>query len=293
VPLVDVRRLSKSFTRRDGVLGPATMTHAVRGVSFSIDAGETLGLVGESGSGKTTVARCVLRLVEPSSGEVTFGGTAVLSAPPAALRAMRRQMQMVFQDPWDSLDPRMSIADIVAEPLAIHRVGTRGERRERVAALLSMVGLDPGRSRELPAAFSGGQRQRIAIARALALEPAFVIADEPVSSLDVSVQAQVLNLLMDLQDRLGLTYLLIAHDLRLVGRVCHRVAVMFRGRIVEIGPTESVFASPAHPYTRALLSAVPIPDPRVRPERLVFDERTAEPDAALRPVSTGHWAAVQ
>lgn len=292
MPLVDVRGLSKSYVRRDRLFARPSVTDAVRDVSFSIDAGETLGLVGESGSGKSTTARCVLRLVEPTAGEVTFRGTSVLAASPRELRALRRQMQIVFQDPWDSLDPRMRVGDIVAEPLEIHAVGTRAERRDRVASLLSLVGLDPLRATERPDAWSGGQRQRIAIARALALEPSFVVADEPVSSLDVSVQAQVLNLLMDLQDRLGLAYLLIAHDLRLVEHVCHRVAVMYRGRIVETGPTRDVFAAPAHPYTRALLSAVPVPDPSVRPARIVFDG-TVDLETPLRPIVAGHWAAVE
>jgi ABC-type glutathione transport system ATPase component len=292
LPLLEVRGLSKRYERRIGLFGATDAAPAVRDVSFTIDAGETFGLVGESGSGKTTTARCVLRLVEPSAGEVTFRGASVLSASPPELRALRRQMQIVFQDPWDSLDPRMSIGDTVAEPLEIHRVGTRAERRDRVDALLSMVGLDPARGRERPDAFSGGQRQRIAIARALALEPSFIVADEPVSSLDVSVQAQVLNLLMDLQDRLGLAYLLIAHDLRLVERVCHRVAVMYRGRLVETGPTRAVFADPAHPYTRALLSAVPVPDPSVRPPRIVFDPASVSLDAPLREIAAGHSAAL-
>jgi ABC-type oligopeptide transport system ATPase subunit len=292
VPLVEVDRLSKSYTRRDGVFGPVTLTHAVRDVSFTVNAGETFGLVGESGSGKTTTARCLLRLVEPSSGEVTFRGEPVLSASPARMRELRRQMQIVFQDPWDSLNPRMRIADIVAEPLEIHHVGTKAERRDRVAALLSMVGLDPARSGELPQAFSGGQRQRVALARALALEPAFIVADEPVSSLDVSVQAQVLNLLVELQERLGLAYLLIAHDLRLVQHVCHRVAVMYRGRIVEMAPAGAIFRTPAHPYTRALLSAVPVPDPSAPRVRIPFDPSGVALDAPLRPVGDGHWAAL-
>jgi ABC-type oligopeptide transport system ATPase subunit len=292
VALVEVRHLSKSYARNDGVFGRATVTHAVRDVSFTVESGETLGLVGESGSGKTTTARCVLRLVEPTSGEVTFRGESVLSASASRMRELRRQMQIVFQDPWDSLNPRMCIADIVGEPLDIHHIGAKADRRGRVEALLSMVGLDPGRAGELPGAFSGGQRQRVALARAIALEPALVVADEPVSSLDVSVQAQVLNLLVELQERLGLAYLLIAHDLRLVEHVCHRVAVMHRGRIVEAGQTTAVFGTPAHPYTRALLSAVPRLDAHASRRRIVFDPASAPPDAPLRQVGNDHWAAI-
>jgi ABC-type oligopeptide transport system ATPase subunit len=290
--LVDVRQLSKTYDRPTGPFTSGGAVNAVRNVSFTIDRGETLGLVGESGSGKSTTGRCVLRLEEPTSGEVTFGGESVLSASGHRLRALRRQMQIVFQDPYDSLNPRLRVHDIVSEPLDIHAVGSRASRRQRVAELLSLVGLDPAHAGRRPRDFSGGQRQRIAIARALALEPSFIVADEPVSSLDVSVQAQVLNLLMDLQDRLGVAYLLIAHDLRMVERVCHRVAVMYRGRIVEMAPARALFTSPAHPYTQVLLSAIPAPEPDDRRSRLTFRTDSVDLDAPLRSVADGHWAAI-
>ena len=222
-------------------------------MSFEVRQGETLGLVGESGSGKTTTARIVLRLVEPTSGEVRFRGEDVLALRGAALRRLRRQMQMVFQDPWSSLNPRMRVGAIVEEPLLIHRVGDRAARRARVEHLFRLVGLDPSEASRHPAAFSGGQRQRIGLARALALEPSFLVADEPVSALDVSVQAQVLNLLMDLRERLNLTCLFIAHDLRVVRHLCTHVAVMQHGRIVEAGTADRVFGDPRHEYTRSLL----------------------------------------
>ena len=291
-PLLDVRHLSKQFLRRRGPFAPPTIVKAVDDVSFAIGEGETFGLVGESGSGKTTTGRCVLRLVEPASGEVFFRGENVLTLPPTRLREMRRHMQIVFQDPYGSLNPRMRVGRIVEEPLDIHRVGTTAERRERVAELLTLVGLDPAFGTRYPHEFSGGQRQRIGVARAIALNPSFIIADEPVSALDVSVQAQVVNLLMDLQARFGLTYLFIAHDLRLVEHICSRVAVMYRGRIVEMGVTRAIFTSPRHPYTQALLSAVPSIDPAAKRSRIVLDPTILDHDAALREVVTGHWAAV-
>ena len=291
-PLLDVRHLSKQFLRRRGPFAPPTIVKAVDDVSFAIGEGETFGLVGESGSGKTTTGRCVLRLVEPASGEVFFRGENVLTLPPARLREMRRHMQIVFQDPYGSLNPRMRVGRIVEEPLDIHRVGTTAERRERVAELLTLVGLDPAFGTRYPHEFSGGQRQRIGVARAIALNPSFIIADEPVSALDVSVQAQVVNLLMDLQARFGLTYLFIAHDLRLVEHICSRVAVMYRGRIVEMGATRAIFTSPRHPYTQALFSAVPSIDPAAKRSRIVLDPTILDHDAALREVVTGHWAAV-
>jgi oligopeptide/dipeptide ABC transporter ATP-binding protein len=226
-------------------------------VSFSIDEGETFGLAGESGRGKTTTGRCMLRLIEPSSGAVRFRGENVLDFPKRRLREARRDMQIVFQDPYSSLNPRMRAREIVGEPLIIHKLGTRVERQARVAELFSLVGLSTAHLDRYPHQFSGGQRQRIGLARALALNPSFVILDEPVSALDVSVQAQVVNLLMDLQAGLHLTYLFIAHDLRLVEHVCSRVAVMFLGKIVELGPTASLFSAPRHPYTRALLRSIP------------------------------------
>jgi ABC-type oligopeptide transport system ATPase subunit len=291
-PLVDVRGLSKVFVRRQSLFAPPTTLTAVDAVSFEIARGETFGLVGESGSGKTTTGRCLLRLVEPTRGEVFFRGENVLALARTRLRNMRRHMQIVFQDPYASLNPRMRVQQIIAEPLDIHRVGTKAERRDRVAELLTLVGLDPSLHARYPHEFSGGQRQRIGLARAIALNPTFIVADEPVSALDVSVQAQVVNLLMDLQARLALTYLFIAHDLRLVEHVCSRVAVMYRGRIVEMGDTRALFASPRHPYTQALLSAVPSMDPAERRSRIIFDAADVECDATLREVVAGHWAAV-
>jgi peptide/nickel transport system ATP-binding protein len=250
------------------------------------------GVVGESGSGKSTMGRCILRLVEPTSGEVLFRGENVLEFSKARMRNARRDMQIVFQDPYSSLNPRMRADAIVEEPLVIHKIGTAAERRARVAELFELVGLDPSQLARYPHQFSGGQRQRIGLARALALNPSLVVADEPVSALDVSVQAQVVNLLMDLQRRLRLTYLLIAHDLRLVRHICDRVAVMYRGRIVELGRTESLFAAPAHPYTRALLSAIPVPDPDVPRQRIVLDPASFARDASLKEIEPGHFAAI-
>ncbi|HUR32379.1 MAG TPA: ATP-binding cassette domain-containing protein [Vicinamibacterales bacterium] len=256
--LVDVAHLCKRFTRGGGLFSRGAAVTAVDDVSFAIEAGETFGLVGESGSGKTTTGRCLLRLVEPTSGSVRFDGEDVLAFNPARLRVARRHMQIVFQDPYASLNPRMRAREIVEEPLVIHRLGTRAERRDRAAELFQLVGLDGSHLERYPHEFSGGQRQHIGLARALALSPRFIVLDEPVSALDVSVQAQVVNLLLDLQARLQLTYLFIAHDLRLVRHICRRVAVMYRGRIVELGDTTSIFDAPQHPYTRALLSAVPV-----------------------------------
>jgi peptide/nickel transport system ATP-binding protein len=290
MPLVEVRRLVKHFRRSRGLGRPTERVRAVDEVSFTIDEGETFGLVGESGSGKTTTGRCMLRLVEPTSGEVLFRGENVLSFSRERMRRARRDMQIVFQDPYSSLNPRMQAREIVEEPLVIHRIGTRAERRDRVAALFALVGLDPQHLERLPHEFSGGQRQRIGLARALALNPSFVIADEPVSALDVSVQAQVINLLVDLQQQLKLTYLLIAHDLRLVEHVCGRVAVMYRGRLVEIAPTPALFAAPRHPYTRALLSAIPRPDPHLSQSRIEFDPASVDLEQALTEVTPGHWA---
>ena len=291
--IVEVRHLTKTFARRRSWFSAAAATTVVDDVSFDIDEGETFGLVGESGSGKTTTGRCILRLIEPTSGEVRFKGEDVLSFAPARLRAARRDMQIVFQDPYSSLNPRMRVGAIVAEPLVIHGIGDRTRREARVAELLQLVGLEPSMARRYPRDFSGGQRQRIAIARALALEPSFLIADEPVSSLDMTVQAQVMDLLMDLQRRLRLTCLFIAHDLRLVENVCTRLAVMYRGRIIEMGPTAAVFGSPKHPYTQALLSAIPVPDPTARRQRIVFNDRAINGSATLRAVGDGHVAAIE
>jgi oligopeptide transport system ATP-binding protein len=292
MPLVEVSHLVKHFARGKGFFRAGTLVKAVDDVSFSIEEGETFGLVGESGSGKTTTGRCMLRLIEPTSGEVRIHGDNVLDFSRARLRAARRNMQIVFQDPYSSLNPRMRARQIVEEPLVIHRLGDRAARRARVAELFRLVGLNPAHLERYPHEFSGGQRQRLGLARALALNPSFVILDEPVSALDVSVQAQVVNLLLGLQRELKLTYLFIAHDLRLVEHVCSRVAVMYLGKIVEMGPTSALFASPRHPYTRALLSAIPVPDPDVHPLRIVLDPASVNRDAALTEVAQGHWAAV-
>src|SRR5438477_1895186 len=292
MPLVEVSHLVKRFTRGAGLFQSGTTVTAVDDVGFTIDEGETFGLVGESGSGKTTTGRCMLRLVEPTSGEVKFRGENVLEFPRARMRQARRDMQVVFQDPYSSLNPRMRARQIVEEPLIIHKIGSRGERRARVAELFDLVGLNAAHLERYPHEFSGGQRQRIGLARALALNPSFLILDEPVSALDVSVQAQVINLLMDLQQQLKLTYLFIAHDLRLVEHICGRVAVMYLGKIVEMGPTSSLFAAPQHPYTRALLSAIPIPDPDAPRQRIVLDPASVNRSAALREIAAGHWAAV-
>jgi ABC-type oligopeptide transport system ATPase subunit len=263
-PLLEVSGLSKHYATRRGWLRPSHTVRAVEDVSFSIVAGETFALVGESGSGKSTTGRCVLRLTEPTGGAVRFDGDDVLAFSPKRLRAARRDMQMVFQDPYTSLNPRMRAGAIVAEPLEIHRVGSAASRRDRVAELLALVGLDSAQMSRYPHEFSGGQRQRIGLARALALEPRFIVADEPVSALDVSIQAQIINLLMELQARLGLTYLFIAHDLRLVRHMATRVGVMHQGQIVEIGTTADVFERPQHPYTRQLLASIPSLDPGMR-----------------------------
>ncbi len=265
-PLLTVTNLVKDFpiTSRSPLRRPTGTVQAVSGVSLHINQGETLGLVGESGSGKSTVARCILRLIEPTSGSVNFAGTELNELTRKQMRNQRRYMQIVFQDPMASLDPRMTVASIVAEPLKIHRLVDNV--RERVAELLELVGLHPQHGNRYPHEFSGGQRQRIGIARALALQPDLLILDEPVSALDVSIQAGILNLLEDLQDRLGLTYLFVAHDLSVVRHISDRVAVMYLGRIVETGTGQQVYEEPAHPYTQALLSAVPVPDPKI--ERL-------------------------
>ncbi len=292
MPLLDVRHLVKHFVRRQGVFAPTSIVRAVDDVSFAIEAGEMFGLVGESGSGKSTLGRCILRLVEPTAGDVLFRGENVLQFSSARMRAARRDMQIVFQDPYSSLNPRMRVGDIVEEPLIIHRLGARAERRARVAELFELVGLEADHLPRYPHEFSGGQRQRIGIARALALNPALVIADEAVSALDVSIQAQVVRLLMDLRARLSLTFLFIAHDLRLVEHICNRVAVMYLGKIVEVGETKALFAQPAHPYTRALLSAVPVLDPDAPRRRIELDPASFDREAPLREIAAGHCAAI-
>ena len=292
MPLVEVKNLRKDFVRRSGLFGAAARVAAIDEVSFAIEPGETFGLVGESGSGKTTTGRCMLRLIEPTAGEVWFRGENVLAFSRERMRRARRDMQIVFQDPYSSLNPRMRVRDIVEEPLVIHQLGSRDERRGRVRELFELVGLEPAHLERYPHEFSGGQRQRIGLARALALNPSFLVLDEPVSALDVSVQAQVVKLLLDLQAKLKLTYLFIAHDLRLVEHICGRVAVMYRGRIVEMGATKAIFAAPTHPYTRALLSAIPVLDPDAPRTRINLDPASFDPAAALKEVSGGHWAAV-
>jgi peptide/nickel transport system ATP-binding protein len=281
--LLEVRELQKFFPIRKGFWKRTVgYVRAVDGVSFTLHEGETLGLVGESGCGKTTTARCILRAIEPTAGQVLFRTPAgqevdVTRLPRGALQGLRRDMQMVFQDPFTSLNPRMTLLDIVGEPLLVHGMKSRRGREERVAELLKMVGLRPEYMRRFPHAFSGGERQRIGIARAFALHPRLVIADEPVSALDVSVQAQILNLLLDLQTQLRLTYLFVAHDLSVVKHISDRVAVMYVGRMVELAPTDRLFATPKHPYTAALLSAVPEPDPRRRAQRVVLQGEVANP----------------
>ena len=256
---------------------------AVDGVSFEVQSGETLGIVGESGCGKSTLARTLLRLIKPTAGEIEFDGTDLCALDPRALRAMRREMQMIFQDPFASLDPRLKVGAIVAEPLVIHRIGDRASRRKAVVELLATVGLDAAAAERYPHEFSGGQRQRIGIARALALKPKLIIADEPVSALDVSIQSQILNLLVRLKQQFGLSYIFISHDLAVIEHVSDRLAVMYLGRIVETAATEDLFARPSHPYTEALISAVPCPDPQRRGQRVVLQGRDAQPrDAAAR-----------
>jgi oligopeptide transport system ATP-binding protein len=291
-PLLDVRHLVKHFVRKQGLWRAPSVVKAVDDVSFSVDEGEMFGLVGESGSGKSTTGRCILRLVEPTSGDVFFRGENVLQFSRARMREARRDMQIVFQDPYSSLNPRMKARDIVEEPLIIHKLGDRKERRDRVAELFTLVGLDPAHLARYPHEFSGGQRQRIGIARALALNPALIIADEAVSALDMSIQAQVVRLMLDLGERLKLTYLFIAHDLRLVEHICTRVAVMYLGRIVELGDTRALFANPMHPYTRALLSAVPVLDPDAPRQRITLDPSSFDREAPLKQMGDAHWASV-
>ena len=290
-PLVEVRHLVKEFPQRGHWFRRRPGVRAVDDVTFSVARGDTFGLVGESGSGKTTTGRCVLRLIEATSGEIRFDDLDVRALSASDLRRARRHFQIVFQDPYSSLNPRMRVGAIVEEPLTIHRIGSRGERRAKVRQLFELVGLDPQAMTKYPHEFSGGQRQRIGVARALALEPSLVVCDEPVSALDVSVQAQVVNLLLDLQKRLGLTYLFIAHDLRLVRQICDRVAVMYRGRLVEVAPAEALFTRPAHPYTQALLSAIPRLQPGQRLERIPYDAADFR-RAELREIAAGHFAAI-
>jgi len=269
--LLEVRGLKKYFPIRRGVFSRVSgHVRAVDGVDLALRRGETLGLVGESGSGKTTTGRCILRLLEPTEGSVVFDGVNLLGLSPKEMRKMRRELQVIFQDPYSSLNPRMRVGSIVGEPLIIHKIAKGSEREHRVADLLCKVGLDPSAMKRYPHEFSGGQRQRIGIARALALRPKLIICDEPVSALDVSVQAQVVNLLMDLQEEFSLTYLFIAHDLSVVEHISDRVAVMYLGKIVEVAEAEVLYRNPQHPYTKALLSAVPVPDPTAKSERIAL-----------------------
>jgi len=316
--LLDVKNLVKHFDVGGGLFGgPRGIVRAVDGVSFTLRRGETLGLVGESGCGKTTTGRCILQLERPTSGQILFEGRELTTLDDTALRAVRRKIQVIFQDPYSSLNPRMTVGQIIAEPLGVHGiVPDRGRRAARVRELLSHVGLLPQHGHRYPHEMSGGQRQRVGIARALAMEPSLIVCDEPVSALDVSIQAQIINLLEDLQAEFGLTYLFIAHDLSVVRHISDRVAVMYLGRIVELADRKSLYDDPLHPYTRALLSAVPIPDPELEAQRerivlrgevpsplnppsgCVFHPRcpiaidrcpTVVPE--LREVKPGHWAA--
>jgi oligopeptide transport system ATP-binding protein len=277
-PLLVARDLVKHFPVRKGLFGRVSaQVKAVDGVSLEIAAGETLALVGESGCGKSTLGRMLLRLIDPTSGSVAFMGEELTKLSESEMRARRRHMQIVFQDPYASLNPRMTVADIVGEPLKLHAVVPAGERQTRIAELLRLVGLRPEHAQRYPHEFSGGQRQRIGIARALAAEPKLIVGDEPVSALDVSVQAQVINLLKDLQGRLGLALVLIAHDLAVVKHVATRVAVMYLGRIVETGPADEIFARPRHPYTQALVAAIPRPDPGAPRRQLLLDGDVPSP----------------
>jgi ABC-type oligopeptide transport system ATPase subunit len=279
--LLEVRGLVKLFAVPGGLLRERgeRVVRAIDGVDFEIESGETLGLVGESGSGKSTTGYCVLQLLRPTAGEVVFAGRDLTRLRGAELRRSRREMQIVFQDPYSSLDPRMTVERLVAEPLVVHGMDTRRGRRQRVLRLLDLVGLEPRHAHRFPHEFSGGQRQRIGIARALALGPKLVICDEPVSALDVSIQAQILNLLKDLQRELGLAYLFISHDLAVVRSMSDTIAVMNTGKIVEMGPAEEVYLRPRHEYTRTLLAAVPVPDPRVMRSRTARP-RSSAPDSA-------------
>jgi oligopeptide transport system ATP-binding protein len=265
--ILEVNNLKKYFQLAAGFFGKFSILKAVDDISFSIKRGETLGLVGESGCGKTTVGRTLLRLYEPTAGEILFDNEDIVTASASKMRQIRRKMQMIFQDPYASLNPRMTVSDIIGEPLDIHGLAKGKARKDRVHELLHLVGLNAEHATRYPHEFSGGQRQRIGVARALAVEPEFIICDEPISALDVSIQAQVINLLDELQETLGLTYLFIAHDLAMVKHISDRIAVMYLGKIVEIADSDELFANPLHPYTKALLSAIPVPDPEIAMKR--------------------------
>jgi ABC-type oligopeptide transport system ATPase subunit len=296
-PLVSVRNLVKRYGGGQSLFGRRSLAiSAVDDVSFDIAAGETLGLVGESGSGKSTTGRVLLQLEAPTAGEVRFKGMPITGLSTAELKPYRREMQIVFQDPYAALNPRMTVGDFVAEPMIVHRTAKGTERRERTAELFRRVGLDPSFMSRYPHEFSGGQRQRVNIARAIAMNPSFIVADEPITALDVSIQAQIVNLFQDLQDELGLAYLFVAHDLSMVRYLCHRVAVMLRGRIVELASSEAIFGDARHPYTQALLSAIPVPDPEIERGRrhIAFDIEThgPKPGQALREVSPQHFVLI-
>jgi oligopeptide/dipeptide ABC transporter ATP-binding protein len=282
-PLLEVRDLVKYFPVKGGVLQRVQgQVRAVDGVTFDVLEGETLGLVGESGCGKTTLGRTLLRLIEPTSGKVLYEGRNIADMPPSELKHVRRDMQLIFQDPYSSLDPRMPIGQSIMEALTIHNVGTPHERQERMYEVLDRVGLLPQHARRFPHEFSGGQRQRIGIARAIVLHPKFIVCDEPVSALDVSIQSQVLNLLRELQHEYGLTYIFVAHNLSVVEHISDRVAVMYLGKIVEIASREELYANPTHPYTQALMSAIPVPDPRAKRDRVIL---TGDVPSPLHPPS--------
>jgi ABC-type oligopeptide transport system ATPase subunit len=288
--LLQARDLCKSYDLQGGLLASKAKTKAVDAVSFDIQPGETLGLVGESGSGKSTIGRLVLQLEQADAGEVVFDGQSLTGLSRQALKPVRREMQVVFQDPYAALNPRMRVGDFVAEPLIVHNLEpSKSGREDRVAALFRRVGLDPSFMRRFPHEFSGGQRQRVNIARAIAMRPRFIVADEPITALDVSIQAQIVNLFQDLQEELGIAYLFIAHDLSMVRYLSHRVAVMRRGRIVELGPTEAVFRDPRHGYTKALLSAIPIPDPDRERGRRHLSWSENDDGQHLVEVAPGHY----
>jgi oligopeptide transport system ATP-binding protein len=286
-PLLEVRNLKKYFPIKGGIFSKAIgYVYAVDGVNFFLNEGESFGLVGESGCGKSTTARAILRLIEPTEGEILFEGKDVCKLDHKEMRSIRRDMQIVFQDPYASLDPRRTVEQIIGEPLDVFNIASKKERKERIAYLLQKVGLSPEHARRYPHEFSGGQRQRIGIARALALNPKLIIGDEPVSALDVSIQAQVINLLEDIQKEFKLSYIIIAHDLAVVEHICDRIAVMYLGRIVELARDKELYTSPVHPYTVALLSAIPVPDPNITKKRIILEGDVPSP---MRPPSGCHF----